>query len=216
MSNAADAQGNFVVVGRMGATFLQLSPTVNLTAASPSLVVAKFGPDGTPLWIKGFASTGQVCDTTWAGYCDIAVDSEGDIAVTTSYTGTFTVGSTTLPAAGTSRRKAAIFKLTPSGDPIWATAATTTDGSVIPFGVSSGPDGSVAISGTFQNTIDFGPETNFSTNVAAFVAKYQGTNGAFMWYVFLLLCLCKFQLPADRRTAGPNVRLCAIYHMVQV
>ena len=187
MSNAADAQGNFVVVGRMsGGTSLQLSPTVILTSTSANtLVVAKFGSDGTPLWVKGFGSTGSVCSTAWAGYCDIAVDRDGNIAVTTSYEGALTVGSTTLPDSGA--RKAAVFKLTPAGDPIWARAATVTGGTVKPTGVSTGPDGSVVISGSFSGTIDFGAETAVSpSSESVFVAKYESANGAFMWYVFVI------------------------------
>ncbi len=90
-----DAVGNTVVCGDFYGT-LTIGSLPALTSSGQSdLFVAKFGPDGTPIWVRSAGGT------DFDDALDVALDGEGRITITGYFQSpSITVGSTTLNRLG--------------------------------------------------------------------------------------------------------------------
>ena len=114
-----------------------------------------------------------------------AVDDAGNVYIVGSFTGSLTLGTTTLESAGA--QDIFIAKYDATGTPLWSKRAGGTD---IEQGLGIALSGSaVYITGSFQTTINFNTPsatgsheitTANSGSIDGFVAKYDNT-GAFQW-----------------------------------
>lgn len=109
----------------------------------------------------------------------VDVDDDGNVAVTGSFTGTLTIGTTTLNATAAD---VFVAKLSPAGAPLWAKsfgAAMDQAGRGVAFDAS----GSVVIVGQFRGSINFGGGNLTSLGCCFedfFVAKLDAA-GDFVW-----------------------------------
>jgi hypothetical protein len=150
----------------------------NLTSAGSfdAYVVELSGVDGSHIWSKGFGGTGM--DNPRG----IAIDNNGNLAVTGSFGGSINFGGGALTSAG-AKRDIFIAKLSGSdGSHIWSKRFGNTgfDGG---GGVTFDNAGDVVLTGDFQNNVDFGGGTLTSNSGSQdiFVAKFSGLNGGHLW-----------------------------------
>ncbi len=156
--------------------------TANLMPVNygPDIFFAKYDPMGNYIWAKSIGST-----STDIGY-DIAVDNNGNVYITGWFYGTADFD----PGIG-------VANLTPIGDfdiffakydslgnYIWAKRIGSA-GDDRAYGMAVDDNGNIIITGTFQDTVDFDPDTG-SANLSSvnwtdiFCAKYN-TDGNFIW-----------------------------------
>lgn len=106
---------------------------------------------------------------------NITVDPNGDVIVCGQYSGTMTVGSTTL-AAGAGYNSGFVIKINGTyGNPIWAVSfksAGTSSSDVLPVGVATHTDGTIYVCGsyigtglTFNSGSSYGSTTNSSSSL---------------------------------------------------
>ncbi len=108
-----DRNGNIYVAGFFTgqATFSGTTITNNGTTGG---FLVKYDPSGSLVWIRG-----NCCGTS--EYDAIAIDENGNIYTTGYFTGTITIGNTTLTSTGNA--DILIVKYDPSGNVIWAKKA---------------------------------------------------------------------------------------------
>ena len=145
------------------------------SAGSTDVVVASYGPTGTPIWSRRIGSTlGDVGK-------GIGVDSAGGIYITGFFRGTVDFGTGAITTGITS---AFLAKYTSLGTPVWSkkmsTAGSGTDeGIAIQVDASDG----VFVTGSIYGTSDFGAGALVSAGLQdVFVAKYT-TTGALTWAI---------------------------------
>ena len=172
---AVDASGNVVVVG----TF---ENSVNfgggtLTSAGMSDVfIAKYSAAGTHICSLAVGGTGD--ERAYS----VAVDSNGDIAVTGTFQGSVNFGGVTKTSNGVADGYVAKYSSNCSTTAQWV----RTWGSVndeAGYGVAFDSNRDVVVTGYFISYSDFGGGMVQSTDglPEAFVAKYAGTTGAYQW-----------------------------------
>lgn len=160
---AVDAAGMVAVGGYVN----RIQP-----AASPeehTAYLARFGPDGTPLWSR------QITPSVAAGYkiSGMAYDGRGGLYVVSSYSGTLTLGATTLTA---SRISPFVARYDGQGNALWVgitTPSAPADRSFF-LDVSIDAAGNAYLTGGVQGNVSFGPVATTGPNDAAFEAKLTG------------------------------------------
>jgi gliding motility-associated-like protein len=174
---AIDGSGNAYVVGSFTgpAQFGKLT----LGAAGPNgkrqAYLAKYDAQGNVLWA-------QEATATTAVFADVAVDKDGNAYVLGGFSGSITMGSTTLTSAATGDM--VVAKYTPQGNLLWARAGGTAPTSS--FGGSSlalDAAGNVYITGSLSGSATLGGSLGTSTSVGKtnmFVAKYS-SQGDPLW-----------------------------------
>lgn len=174
---AVDGDGNVVITGQVGpsGTFGAGEPNqTTLTSTGMNTYVASYDPSGALRWAKGFGS-GQ------SG--GVAADEAGNVFFGGSFTGSMTLGVTTLASAGAN--DAFVASLDPSGAPRWARRAGGTSND-ISSKVAVDAAGNVVVGGNFAGSATFGPgEANQTTLTSAglddaFVASF-GPSGDLAW-----------------------------------
>lgn len=129
------------------------------------LFLAKFGPDGQPLWSRHFSPQSQSAPMSMLS----AVDSSGNVVVTGTFTGTLDFGGKTV----TTPVPDALFvaKLDGGGKLQWVHAYDDATGTAI----STDPQGNVLVAGAFRGNLDLGSGhvlTN-AQNPQIFVSKFD-------------------------------------------
>lgn len=114
--------------------------------------VAQLSNDGTPLWARHVhgtvAGTGMNCD-------DVAVDADGNVAITGEYHGDIILGSDTYASvADYNDMYLAMFDA--SGELLWGKAYTSTGGVLYPEAVAFDASGNLLFGGSFGASVDFG------------------------------------------------------------
>jgi hypothetical protein len=181
------ADGSSVVVGQFGGADLQVG------SGAAAVILEPFDP-GTEFLPSGFvARFDAATQVVWAARfpgaaTGVAIDSDGSIGVTGSFSGTATFGDTELTANGDADAFLARYQSDGSLD--WVVQAGGGTAGFLPFGCQSprdiglsvtfGPDGSLVMGGGITGTAVFtaaeGADetvTAAANNVNGFVARYS-------------------------------------------
>ena len=168
-----DAQGNNYICGYfMGdATFGAFS--LASQAASQDIFVAKLDPEGNWLWA---IQAGGTMDDQGR---DLALDSEGNIYLTGSFSGSAAFGSTTLTSTGD--RDIFVAKISSQGIWLWAQKAggnAWDEG----HGIATDSSGNSYLTGVFRGEASFGDlmMTSIDFFYDVFVAKIDAS-GNWLW-----------------------------------
>jgi len=146
--------GSVVVVGKFQDAFnpgdgqlLVATPSVDPTAPTTDVYVARYSADGWPLWAIRLGGPGD----DGAEDAGVAIDADGAVYVGTTFRGTVDVGFGPLVASGSD---GLLVKLDPLGAPVWArTLPGTGDERVGGVAVA---DGVVWVGASFGGTLDLG------------------------------------------------------------
>jgi hypothetical protein len=175
---AIDASGNVIVVGSFTAS-ANFGGTTLVAGGNPpngpDSFVAKFAADGTHLWSRNFYSLSP--DAAKA----IAVDANGNLAVTGSMTAVLDLGCGTM-VSGNPSQDVYVGKLTANGACVWSKFFGGNDqideGSAIAFDAS----GDVVVTGIFRGNIDLGNGLlQGGVDGDGFLVKYAAATGAALW-----------------------------------
>jgi len=133
--------------------------------------LASYGPSGVYRWAKSFAGT------AWDDSMAVAVDGDGNVAVTGIMEGTINFGGAPLATAGGTDIFVASFDA--KGTHRWSSRFGSTGDD---FGLGVAADsGNVFVTGTFEGAVDFGGGALQSAGLAdVFVASY-GPTGTHRW-----------------------------------
>jgi hypothetical protein len=163
---ATDAAGNVYATGLFSGTVdFDPGPGIStLSSGGPSYntFVAKYDPDGLLVWAKSFDSTGESQGN------GLAVDADGNVAVTGSFRGQIDldpgIGVHSLNSAG--GQDVFVVKLDGAGDFLWGQrigAGGDDVGSALAFDA----DGDLNVGGHFGLTVDFDPGAGTFTQTAS-------------------------------------------------
>jgi hypothetical protein len=169
---AADASGNVVVASSFNDN-LVIGSTTLVSNGGYDFFIAKFSPDGTPLFAKSFGGT----STDYAR--SLAVDPQNNILVTGCFTNTVNFGGTSLTSLG--GRDVFIAKYDPNGNSVWAKQASGAS-SEQGFAVTTDNSGNVFVSGlTYSSSMTFGTiVVDYISSNNMFLAKYSAS-GTPLW-----------------------------------
>jgi hypothetical protein len=203
---ATDNEGNIYVAGQFQgpADFPAATAMITLPGfGHANAFVAKYSSAGQVLWVRALG--GPFTDKATG----IAVDALGNVYVTGTFQGTALFGGQTFTALGIS--DAFVAKLDGSGNFLWShqfQELTPDDGGGVPLGttadggasISTSPvilvspfgdtasgivvdgSGSVYVTGTFNQQVDFGgPVLSSGNSIAAYVAKLNASDGSCLW-----------------------------------
>ncbi|WP_084165858.1 Ig-like domain-containing protein [Dyadobacter crusticola] len=124
--------------------------------------LVKLNPNGTRAWVKRVGT----------GVSEMALAANNDVYMTGMYSGSATMGSTTLTSKGSS--DVYVARMTPAGDFVWARSVGGTGGETN-YRMTANQSGEIIVSGTFQQTSDFDPNecvyNIITTGTSGFVIK---------------------------------------------
>jgi gliding motility-associated-like protein len=176
-----DSQDNIIVSGIFGATvnFNPLGTAYNLTAANSNFVasyVAKYSPTGILSWVNpiNYPSNTFTADTSSA----ISIDRQNNVYFATAFTGSATIGSTTLNATG-SGNNVCIAKYSPAGVLQFAKSIGGTGSLAKDNEMAADTANNIYLTGNFNGTVNFNTNTGTAKNLTAngpqdfYVAKYD-------------------------------------------
>lgn len=185
-SMAFDAKGNIFTTGTFKGTsdFDPDTGTVNKVSKSGSdIYISKFAANGKFLWVKSIEGGGGD-DYVYS----IQTDSSGNIYIAGSYTNYIDcdpdTGTYNLYSPKSGYTNIFILKLDNSGNFVWGRGMGGNDYSLA-SSIALDKSGSVLVSGYFQGTTDFDPDTSTynlsaSGSLDIFIAKLSGS-GNFIW-----------------------------------
>jgi len=166
---ASDNNGNLYMVGLFDQSLTFGATT--FTASYQGGYIAKFDSYGNRVWAKHAESNGN---PGFSSINSVVIDHNGNAYVAGSFTGTMTLGTTTITSNGGTDMF--IAKIDTNGN--WKWFITLYAGS-IPF-ITQGPNNALYVTGTFSGSITTGNTTINSNNGALFVGKLD-TNGVWQW-----------------------------------
>ena len=171
---AVDAFRNVIIAGNFDNT-ANFGGSDLVSAGGGDMFIAKYSPTGVHLWSKRF---GDSLPQVGLG---VAVDASGNIFVAGTFSGTTDFGSGVgiVSNGGTDMF---VTKYAPGGAWIWtrrAGGASNDQGLAIALDAAGNP----IVTGYFNGTVDFGNGVGVvaSGNNDVFVAKYDGSNSAYIW-----------------------------------
>jgi hypothetical protein len=162
------------MVGEFDAT-VNLGGADLVSAGNGDMFIAKYSPTGVHLWSKRFG------DSTPQVGLGVATDANGNIFVTGYFSGTTDFGSG-VGTVSNGATDAFVAKYAPGGAFTWLRrigGASSEQG----LGITVDASGNPIVTGYFNGTVDFGNGVGVVSagNNDAFVAKYDGSNGAYLW-----------------------------------
>ena len=183
LSSAENSQGRSIRFDRFGNCFVSGSfsgtvdfgggPLVSPSTPLPSMFMAKYAPDGSPLWSKRFGEAGG-----WGEIGHTYVDESGNVYLSGWYTdGVVDFGCGPLAPGGGWDGLAA--KLDRAGNCVWSKRFGDGDSQAI-SSVTVDASGNVIIVGGFAGTADFGGGPLTSSGSDVFVAKFDPA-GSHLW-----------------------------------
>ena len=178
-SVVVDATGNSYVCGSFNET-MQVGTQTLTSAGTSDIYVAKYAPDGVPLWAvrAGSPSNGSTSLGRDIAYA-IALDPAGNIVIAGTASSGADIGPLHIPVSPQYDSRVFVAKLTSDGAFIWARAFEVP--SQGPVGLDVAGNGDIALTGNFSGRADFGGIALLSVGmVDAFVAKLNG-NATVLW-----------------------------------
>jgi Fibronectin type III domain len=146
---AVDSADNILLTGSFVGTLNFGGPgSLSTPTAINDVFVAKYTSSGAYLWAQRFGGTNGDWGTA------LAVDGSDNVVVTGAFQGTVDFGNGPLTSAGSF--EIFVLKLPPTGGtPLWSRRFGST-GDERSLALAAGPDGSVAVTGYFPGTVNFG------------------------------------------------------------
>lgn len=124
------------------------STTLNAQGTN-DFFITKLDSTGSPLWAKSFGGSGDSYTNA------IALDASGNTYSTGSFSGSITVGNTTLSSGGDTQ--VFIIKVDSSGSPV--SAESFGNNYAVGYGIAVDPTGSPYTTGEFEGTMTVGSTT---------------------------------------------------------
>lgn len=173
---ALDAANNVYMTGTFYNTlFFEGDTLTTPTAVEKYIFIAKFKPNGDFIWAKSLPLS-----TTTGDLLDIAVHNLNEIYVSGFFKGTLDFGDTLLTSAG-SADDIVLAKMDSTGTFSWARRAGTNGLADRANGLTTDAEGSVYITGYFNDTADFSGTEIISLGFSdIFLAKYNNS-GSLQW-----------------------------------
>jgi hypothetical protein len=178
VSVSADREGNVFVCGSFGGPVMVIGndTLTNMNSGWLNIFLAKFDPNGNPLWARGAGGT-------WNEEAyGVSVDPSGNVYMTGYFeSSSITFGSTVLYVHTTSYADVFIVKYDTNGNAIWAKRAGGLNGDMA-RAVATDPSGNVYITGYYTDPITFGPFLLHNQSIGSdiFITKYDGS-GNVLW-----------------------------------
>ena len=174
------ADGSTIVTGQFSGTvdfgFFRLT-----SSGSADIYVAKVDASGEYVWA---VRAGGSNSSSWDTGRGVSVLADGSAIVTGSFRGTADFGEFTLVGDSLERDDMFVAKISASGAFVWATkGGGDASGYCRGRDVSTLPDGSAIVTGSFTGTANFGsttPIANSGSGGDIFVARIDA-NGTFVW-----------------------------------
>jgi hypothetical protein len=172
-SVATDSSNNVLVLGEFAST-LRVGTTLLQSNGSTDVFLAKYTPAGQFVWVAQIGGGSQDAPT------GVATDSSGNVYVTGKFSGTASFGSTQL----TSRGQTDIFLASyaaENGALRWAKGFGSQAADVA-GGIAVSADNDVVLTGSFQQSVDFGGGNLTSAGSYDIVlASFTTASGAHRW-----------------------------------
>ena len=164
---ASDTSGNLYIVGSFEQS-LTFGATI-LTDTDFGGYIAKFDSYGNRMWAKHVGSTGTDSVKT------VITDNSGNAYIAGRFTGTLTLGTTTLTSSNSSLF---VAKIDTNGT--WQWLISLNGGSSSLTSITQGPSNYIYITGTFSSSITEGNTTLNASNGALLIGKLN-TSGTWQW-----------------------------------
>lgn len=170
-SVGTDGSGNVAIAGSFQGT-LDLGDGAFSSLGYSDIFVAKFDPDGNPLWSRAFGSD------NWDSATASIVDPVDDVLVTGYFHGTVDFGDGPLVGAGND--DIFLVKFDPDGDALW-TRRFGDEKNQYSSRMALDASGNVLVAGHFDGTVDFGtgPLTS-DASTGIFLVKFDPDGNA-LW-----------------------------------
>jgi hypothetical protein len=166
-----DATGNVIIAGAFSGSIVFGANTIT-SAGNSDIFVAKFAPDGAPMWAKSF---GDGKDQSARA---IAADAQGNVVVVGQFVGSVNFGGGNFTSVGPNFDDAFIVKLGPQGNHLWSKKFGDIN-SQVPHGVAISAAGDIAMVGDFQTNMTFDAiAINSVGDTDAFVAVFDSAGNA--------------------------------------
>ena len=170
-SVATDASGNVFVTGAFDET-VNFGGGSLVSAGFWDIFVAKYDATGTHLWSQRFGSTDDDVGNS------VVTDASGNVFMTGEFIGEVDFGGGVLVSAGA--RDIVVARYSPTGTPLWSQRFGSTSDDV-GISVATDASGNVIMTGSFEETVNFGGGALVSAGSADIVvAKYSPT-GPHLW-----------------------------------
>ena len=171
---ASDNMDNMYIGGTFQGT-LTFSDTSIYSIGWHDIFIAKFDDQGNFLWAR------QEGDVYSDIGLDVAADQYGNSAITGYFSGSITVGDTTLTARG--NEDIFIIKYDPDGNVLWARSAGGNLSMALDEanGISADSEGNFYIAGHFEGSALFGDTTLISSGYTDIVCAKYDSDGHCLW-----------------------------------
>jgi uncharacterized protein (AIM24 family) len=174
---AVDGSGNVILTGFFEGTvdFGGGPLTAGSVGIDSDIYLAKFDASGNHIWSQRFGDT----DHYWDGAMGVAVGVSGNATITGFFENTVNFGGGVLTSAG-GGNDIFVAKFDANGGHIWSRRFGDTDDES-GYGVAADGSGNDIVTGSFQDTVDFGGGTLTSAGGDdIFVAKFDAS-GNHIW-----------------------------------
>ena len=165
---AADSAGNVYEAGLFTGSFSLCDATLD-AGDSAAIYLRKVSDRGECEWIQQFCTAG--CTGIIS---DIATDSNDNLIITGSISGTTNMGGETLGSATDTSYNMFLAKLDSDGQHVWSHWYAGTDAPQYPGALAVAADGTIHVTGAMQGSVDFGGGTLTGAGENdAFVASFS-------------------------------------------
>jgi hypothetical protein len=172
-SVAVDASGNVIIAGAFYGTIDFGGGDLTAPGLDENIFVAKFDPDGTHIWSKGFG------DSSFQRAYSVTADASGNVIVVGDLTGTADFGGGELTGGVNSNVFVAKFQA--DGTHVWSRSFGDASNGQIAGTVAVDASGNVIVGGWFMGSIDFGGGTFASVDSwDGFIVKFS-PSGDHLW-----------------------------------
>lgn len=168
-----DSHDNIILTGRLDGAITFNGVTLT-SAGATDILLAKFDPQGRPLWSKRFGDS-----ASFQYGNSVAVDVQDNVIFVGQFQGTVDFGGGAFTSAGGD--DLFIAKFDAQGQHLWSKSFGSADDGQVATAVAVAPDGSIVMLGQFQGTMSLGGADLVSVgSTDVFLAKFE-TNGTFRW-----------------------------------